>query len=185
MPRVYGGAVTPARQVPAAFVRLNQGMVLTALLVAATFTAGLSAGLFYTYFFSVMPGLGSTDDRTFITAMQWINVRILNGWFAIAFAGAPLLTVAAAVAALVAPGDATGVRPWTVAAAVLALATVAITAAANVPLNNMLAAAGEPAEIADPAGLRVRFERPWVRWNNVRTATSVAAFACMVGALAS
>ncbi|HLT12089.1 MAG TPA: DUF1772 domain-containing protein [Micromonosporaceae bacterium] len=160
-------------------------MVLTAFLVAATVTAGLSAGLFYTFFFSVMPGLGSTDDRTFVAAMQWINARILNGWFAIAFVGAPLLTVAAAIVALAAPGDATGTRPWTIAAAVLALATVAITAAANVPLNNMLEAAGEPDKIVDPAGLRARFERPWVRWNNVRTATSVAAFACMVGALAS
>lgn len=166
-------------------MRLNRGMVLTALLVAATITAGLSAGLFYTYFFSVMPGLGSTDDRTFVTAMQWINVRIFNGWFAIAFVGAPLLTVVAAITALVAPGDVGGARPWTIAAAVFALATVGITAAANVPLNNMLAAAGEPGQVADPASVRARFERPWVRWNTVRTATSVAAFACMVGALAS
>ena len=151
----------------------------TAALVAATFTAGLSAGLFYTYFFSVMPGLGAGDDRTFVTAMRWINVRILNGWFAVAFVGAPVFTVLTAV--LLLGEGAVGVL--TSIAAVLAVATVVITASANVPLNNALMRAGEPQALADPGEVRRRFEAPWVRWNTVRTATSVAAFACLVWAL--
>jgi uncharacterized membrane protein len=153
----------------------------TAALVAATFTSGLSAGLFYTYFFSVMPGLGAADDRTFVTAMQWINVKILNGWFAVAFGGAPVLTVLAAV--LLLTGDEPGPATWTLVAVVLAVATVVVTFAANVPLNTMLMAAGEPDRVADLAQLRRRFEAPWVRWNTVRTATSVGAFACLVCAL--
>jgi hypothetical protein len=36
-----------------------------------------------------MPGLRRTDDRTFVDAMQSINVAIINGWFALSFAGAP------------------------------------------------------------------------------------------------
>ena len=58
-----------------------------------------------------------------------------------------------------------------------------VTFAANVPLNNALMRAGEPAGVADPGEVRRRFEAPWVRWNTVRTATSVAAFACLVWAL--
>lgn len=153
----------------------------TAVLVAATLTAGLSAGLFYTYFFSVMPGLGSTDDRTFVVAMQWINVKILNGWFAIAFVGAPLLTIMAAIAFLA--GGPAALRPWMVAAALLCLVTVVITFAANIPLNNMLMAAGDADHVADLGELRNRFEGAWVRWNTVRAVTSVAGFACLVWAL--
>jgi uncharacterized membrane protein len=49
----------------------------SAALVAATVTAGLVAGLFYSYACSVMPGLGRTDDQTFIRSMQSINVAIV------------------------------------------------------------------------------------------------------------
>ena len=153
----------------------------TAALVAATFTSGLSAGLFYAYFFSVMPGLGASDDRTFVTAMQWINVKILNGWFAVAFAGAPVLSVLAAVLLLV--GGAPAGTALAVAGAVLAVLTVVVTFGWNVPLNNALMRAGEPDRVGDPAEVRRRFEAPWVRWNTVRTVTSVAGFACLVGAL--
>ena len=152
----------------------------TAALVAATFTSGLSAGLFYAYFFSVMPGLGASDDRTFVTAMQWINVKILNGWFAVAFAGAPVLSVLAAVLLLV--GGAPAGTALAVAGAVLAVLTVVVTFGWNVPLNNALMRAGEPDRLADPAEVRRRFEAPWVRWNTERTVTSVAGFACLVGA---
>jgi uncharacterized membrane protein len=155
----------------------------TAALVAATFTSGLSAGLFYAYFFSVMPGLGAGDDRTFVTAMQWINVKILNGWFAVAFAGAPLLSVLAAVLLLV--GGAPAGTGLAIVGAVLAVLTVVVTFGWNVPLNNALMRAGEPDRLgeSDVAEVRRRFETPWVRWNTVRAATSVAGFACLVGAM--
>jgi uncharacterized membrane protein len=152
----------------------------TAVLVAATFTSGLSAGLFYTFFFSVMRGLASTDDRTFVTAMQRINVKIINGWFGVAFSGAPLLALLAAVLAMTNVPDG---RAWVLAAAFLSVLTVVVTLAANVPLNNGLMAAGEPDRITDLSGVRARFERPWVRWNTVRTTTQVAAFAGLIWAL--
>ena len=62
----------------------------TATLVAATITNGLMAGLFAAYSYAVMPGLGRTDDRTFVEAMQQTNAAILNGWFGICFGGALL-----------------------------------------------------------------------------------------------
>ncbi|WP_449064522.1 hypothetical protein [Planomonospora algeriensis] len=66
-----------------------------AVLIGSTVSMGLMAGLFYAFAVAVMPGLGRSGDRTFVEAMQRINVAILNGWFAAAFVGAALLTAVA------------------------------------------------------------------------------------------
>lgn len=150
-------------------------------LVAATITMGLAAGLFYAYSISVMPGLARTADRSFVEAMQRINVAILNGWFAIVFAGALVWTVLAALLQLGADGRA--VLLWTVAALVLYGTVLVITFAVNVPLNNELNDAGAPDRIVDLAAVRERFEATWVRWNVVRTLAATAAFGCLTWAL--
>ncbi|GAA0840320.1 DUF1772 domain-containing protein [Streptosporangium amethystogenes subsp. fukuiense] len=150
-------------------------------LVAATITVGLMAGLFYAYTCSVMPGLGRTDDRTFVGAMQRINVAILNGWFAVCFGGALVLTVLAALLHLHREGR--PMLPWIVAALVLYAVVLVITMRVNVPLNNALDAAGEPDGVADLAAVRERFEAVWVRWNLARTVACVAAFGCLTWAL--
>jgi uncharacterized membrane protein len=152
-----------------------------ASLVAATITMGLAAGLFYTFSIAVMPGLGRTADRSFVDAMQRINAAILNGWFALAFGGALVLTALAAVLQLGADGR--SVLLWTVAALVLYVTVLAITFAVNVPLNDRLDAAGRPDGIADIAAVRERFEATWVRWNAVRTVACTAAFGCLTWAL--
>ncbi|TYC68245.1 DUF1772 domain-containing protein, partial [Streptomyces sp. CB01881] len=135
-------------------------------LVAATITTGLSAGLFYAYACSVMPGLRGTEDRTFIEVMQRINVAILNGWFLLGFAGA--LVATAAAVALHLPADGHRVLPATVAALVFYGASLVVTRVINIPLNDALAAAGEPGRIAEPGAVRGRFEARWVRWNVAR-----------------
>ncbi|GIH99770.1 anthrone oxygenase family protein [Planobispora takensis] len=154
----------------------------TITLVAATVAMGLAAGLFYTFSVSVMPGLSETDDRTFVEVMQRINRRILNGWFALSFGGAPVLTLLAGVLQLLGGGGRPAL-PWTAAGFVLYGVTFVITAAINVPLNNALDAAGDPAAIADHAAVRAAFEARWVRWNLVRTLLSTAALACLAWAL--
>src|SRR5215212_9032412 len=111
-------------------------------LAAATLTTGLMAGLYYAYAISVMLGLSMTDDRTFLSAMQQINVAILNPWFFVSFFGALVFTALAGVLHL--PGDWRGVLPWIVVALVLYLATLVITIGFNVPLNNELTSAGNP-----------------------------------------
>ncbi|MBB2915515.1 putative membrane protein [Streptosporangium becharense] len=156
-------------------------LLRVAALFAATITTGLVAGLFYAYACSVMPGLSRTDDRTFVGTMQSINVAILNGWFAVCFLGAPVTTGVAAGLHLHREGRAA--LPWIAAAFVLYAATIAVTAAVSVPMNNVLDAAGEPGRIADLPAVRRDFEAGWVRWNLVRAVTSAAAFACLVRAL--
>jgi uncharacterized membrane protein len=136
------------------------------ILLAATVTAGLQAGTYYTWASGVMPGLVRTDDHTFASSMNHINVAIVNPVFMLSFLGAPALA-AAAVAATTGNG-----RAWAIAGLVCALGTAAVTAIGNVPLNDALAAGGSRAD----------FETAWVRWNVVRTATSTAALACLAWA---
>jgi uncharacterized membrane protein len=150
----------------------------TAALVAATITNGLMAGLFAAYSYAVMPGLGRAGDRTFVEAMQQTNAAILNGWFGVCFAGSAVFATAAVLLHLGRPGLA-----WIVAGLVLYVGVLVITFRVNVPLNDRLAAAGNPA--SDAAAARAAFEDVWVRWNVARAVLSTAAFGCLVGALVS
>ncbi len=101
-------------------------MTLT-LLIAATISTGLVAGLFYGFACAVMPGLRQVDDASFVTVFRAINRRILNGWFLIAFLGSPVLIVATGVAQFVVGGP----QPWVPLAAAAALTVIssAITGA--------------------------------------------------------
>ena len=136
------------------------------ILLAATIAAGLQAGTYYTWACGVMPGLAKVDDHTFTSSMNHVNVAIVNPVFMLTFLGAPALAAAAVVAS---PSTARG---WAIAGLVLALGTVVITAAGNVPLNDALAAGGS----------RVDFETAWVRWNIARAVTSTASLACLAWA---
>lgn len=152
------------------------------VLVAATVTVGLMAGSFFVYAVGVMPGLGRSDDRTFVAAFQWIDRAIINPVFLACFLGALLLSVVASLLHLGADGRA--VLPWAVAATVLYLAVFIITVRVNVPLNDAIKAAGDPDRI-DLVAVRSRFdEATWVRWNVVRTVLSTAALGCLAWAMA-
>jgi uncharacterized membrane protein len=152
-------------------------------LVAATMTMGVTTGVFGLYAHTIMPGLGRTDDRTFVAAFQALDRAIINAWFMLGgFLGALVFTGLAAVLHL--GGDGRSVLPWIVAALVLYLAVFIMTIRVNVPLNNMIKAAGEPDQIADLAAVRERFdEAKWARWNLARVVLCVAAFGCLTWAL--
>jgi uncharacterized membrane protein len=57
-----------------------------AALVAATITVGIMTGVFHLYAYAIMPGLGRTDDRTFVGAFQSIDRSIINPLFMATFA---------------------------------------------------------------------------------------------------
>ena len=146
----------------------------TAALIAAVITNGLMAGLFAAYSYAVMPGLGRSDDRTFVAAMQQTNAAILNGWFGLCFGGAVVFAAAAVLLHLGRPG-----LPWIVAGLVLYVAVLVVTFRVNIPLNDALATAGD----RDATAARVAFEGTWVRWNVVRAVLSTGAFGCLTWAL--
>ena len=159
---------------------MTHNALRSATLLAATITMGLITGAFALYAHTIMPGLKSTDDRTFIGAFQALDRAIINPWFmAGGFIGALVFTVAAAAANLH-----QAAFPWIVAAAVLYLFAFVATMAVNVPLNDALKAAGDPAHIGDLAQVRQQFhEARWAAWNLARTITSTSAFVCLAWAL--
>jgi uncharacterized membrane protein len=151
-------------------------------LVMATLAMGLMAGVFSLYAHTIMPGLGRTDDRTFVTAFQSIDEAIVNPWFLPVYLGALVLT---GLAAGLRVGDDGGpTLSWIVAAFVLYLATVLITLTINVPLNDAIKAAGHTDQIGDLAAVRKRFdEARWRRWNVVRAVATMAAFVSLALAI--
>jgi len=144
------------------------------LLLTAAVVAGLQAGTYFTWATGVMPGLANVDDRTFVSAVQQMNIAIVNPVFIATFLGAPLL---AGASIAVAGAQA---RPWAIAATAFAVGTLVITFAGNIPLNDALDAAGPVDRIKDLAAVRADFESLWVKLNLARTLTSVGA----LGALA-
>ncbi|GAB3615343.1 anthrone oxygenase family protein [Humibacter ginsengisoli] len=147
-----------------------QDILTTTAFVAATVSTGLLAGVFQLYAFVVMPGLRRVDDRTFVTAFAALDRAIVNPWFLLViFFGAPVLCALAAVAAW---GEAGGA--WATGALAGTVASVVITVAVHLPVNNALkAAAAAPG--ADAASVRRRFgEVRWAAWNLVRAVLSTA-----------
>lgn len=166
---------------PAAATRLPGHMTTssTLVLVAATVATGSLAGLYGVFSYAVVPGIARTDDRTFVTALQAINAAILNGWFLLVFAGAPVTAVAATV--LAARAGAEG-WVWTAAGCALCVSTVVVTGTVNVPLNDELGRVDPRATDEVLAAARQRFVRRWVRANTVRALAATAATACLAWA---
>jgi uncharacterized membrane protein len=156
-------------------------LVQTISLFTATIATGLMAGLFYSFSIAVMPALHKSSDRTFVEAMQRINVAILNGWFMLCFIGALLLLILATAVSF--RGSGRAALPWIIAALVLYIAMLAITSGVNVPLNNDLNAAGNPDHISNLVAVRQHFESRWNTWNLARTLVNTAAFVVLGWAL--
>jgi uncharacterized membrane protein len=154
-----------------------------ASLVAAMLCVGLMAGVFVVYATTIMPGLGHTDDRTFVGAFQSIDRAIEDSnWVAVFIFGAFGFTILAG--ALHLGRDHRSALLWIVAALVLYTTAMVITGTVNVPLNDDIKAAGHPDRIADLAAVREHFnEARWVRWNQIRAVANTAAFGCLAWAL--
>lgn len=158
--------------------RSMSNMIRVAALVAATVTTGLVAGVLQLYSHTIMPGLGRTDDRTFVTSFQAIDRAIVNPLFLATFLGAFGCTAAALVLSL--GGRYRGLVAWLAVALILYLLVLVITFGIHVPRNDAIKAAG----LTDPAAARDRFaEAVWLHWNTVRAIAATGAFGCLVGSL--
>jgi len=150
-------------------------------LVAATITTGLMAGLFAAFGYAVMPGLSRDADRSYVESMQNVNDAILNPVFMLCFMGAFGLIALGAVLAW--RGHDRATLPWLILALVLYAATFTVTSTVDVPLNDALARAGDPAHVRDLAAVRDAFHTPWVISNAVRALLNLAAFGALSWAL--
>ena len=153
-----------------------------ALALGAGLGSGLVAGVFFAFSAFVMRAFARLPAGEGIAAMQSVNVAVLNPVFFTAFLGTAAASLAAVAAAWMrwgAPGSA-----WLLAGGVLyLLGCFGVTAAFNVPRNEILAAVAP----GDPAGERVwaDYLSSWTAWNHVRTAASLAAAAAFTMALSA
>ncbi|MEO6636965.1 MAG: anthrone oxygenase family protein [Ginsengibacter sp.] len=148
------------------------------LAIATTFSA-LMAGLFFSYSFSVVPGLGKLTDINYLGAMQSINREIQNPVFFICFFGAiiflPIVTV------FNYPGRHLSFWLLLSATVVYYIGVFGVTIFGNVPLNNQL----EKFKLLDQTSsvisdFRARFENRWNLLNNIRTASSIISLLLMI-----
>jgi uncharacterized membrane protein len=149
--------------------------------LASAVGCGLMAGFFFAFSICVMRALGAISPSQGISAMQSINVVVINPWFLAPFFGMAALSVLLIVTALARwqePGAA-----WVVAGGLLyLLGTFGVTVLFNVPRNNALAALEASSEQA--AALWADYLVGWTKWNHVRTIAALAAAASLTIALA-
>jgi uncharacterized membrane protein len=150
------------------------------LTFAAAIGSALVGGIFYAFSTFVMAGLGRIPPEQGIAAMQSINITVLNPLFFSAFFGTGMLCLVLLAAACFnwhQPGSA-----LLVAASLLYIVgCIGVTMAANVPLNDALAAVQPGAPEA--ASLWSRYLDVWTAWNHVRTVAPLAAAALFIIAL--
>jgi uncharacterized membrane protein len=143
--------------------------ILSLLTVVGAVGSGLAGGLLFAFSTAVMPALSRQSDSCGISAMQAVNVVILNPLFLILFLGTAGVSLALAVVALTSAPEGLGLL--LLAGALLYLIGVfGVTMTVNVPLNNRLAALAADRRDSWPEWRRY-LER-WTRWNHVRSAAA-------------
>lgn len=138
---------------------------------------GLMAGVFFAFSTFVMNALEHLPPAQGISAMQRINVSVINPLFLTVFLGT------AAACALLAGSSLLKLREpgagYVLTGSVLYLAgTVLVTLACNVPRNDALAAV-DPASL-EGARLWAQYVVGWTAWNHVRGAAALLAAALLV-----
>jgi uncharacterized membrane protein len=125
-------------------------LLRTSTLMGATLTMGLVTGAFALYAHAIMPGLPQDRRPHVRRCLPADGPGHHHPWFMItAFGGAFVLTLVAGIA-----NRGTPALPWIAAAFGLYLVAVVITVAVNVPMNDAIKAAGDPAHIDVDAGPR-------------------------------
>lgn len=161
---------------------VQNGGLRTAVLIVATMTTALTAGIFVDWSITIMPGLNDVDDRTFVETFQSLDEAINNPLFiGVGFTGA-LLSTGLAVALYLRP-ERRPVLIWVGAAMVCYLIVCVITIGVHEPLNETIRTARLDGN-TDFAALRAELdETMWTTWNSVRAVASVIGFGCLAWAL--
>lgn len=155
-------------------------VLATVLLVIGIVGTGLVSGVFFAFSGFVVQGIDRLPPTDAARAMQEVNVTAPRPPLMLALFGTALVLVALAVLSFLS-GGAIGASDWWVLAATIlyVVGAIGVTAAANVPRNNRLAAASGRDEAALAAAWR-EFSPGWLAWNHVRWLTSAIACACLV-----
>ena len=152
-------------------------------LLSAVILTGLSAGLFYAWQVSVIPGTKKVVDMTYLETMQSINRAILNPAFYLIFFGCLVMLAVSSIQQFN-----TGTTFWLLLGATITylIGTFGVTVFGNVPLNDALDVM-ELAELANTKSTDFRqfYEQKWNRFHLIRTIFSVLSFLLSVLAIFS
>jgi uncharacterized membrane protein len=161
---------------PGNIVIMNLSINSIILLVTVVFI-GLSAGLFFAWQVSVIPGTILLKDRPYLEVMQSINKAILNPLFFTVFFGSVVLLSIASIYEFHSNKVVFGLMLSS--AITYMVGTVLVTGLGNVPLNDQL----EALKIAEMnskeiAQFRKFYESNWNKLHLWRTVFAVLSF-CM------
>ncbi len=149
-------------------------LIKNAPLFLAIILTGLSAGLFYAWQVSVIPGTKLVTDKVYLESMQSINRAIINPGFIIIFLGSMLML---AIASYTQYGNFSSFVLVASAAVCYLIGTIGVTGMGNVPMNEALDAV-DLTVLNDSSlkELRGSYEGRWNMLHAIRTAFSVIAF---------
>ena len=160
---------------------MNTSSLMDLAVLVSALGCGLMAGFFFAFSICVMKALGAIPPAHGISAMQSINVAVINPWFLTPYFGMAVLSVLLSIAAILRwhePGAA-----YVVAGGVFYfLGTFLVTMLFNVPRNNALAAVA--ATSTEGAALWADYLIAWTKWNHIRTIAALAGAASFTIALA-
>jgi len=139
---------------------------------AAALGAGLVAGIFFAFSAFVMGALARIQQAAGISAMQSINVVVINPVFLSVFVGTAILCAVLTLSALLGWSSPRSIY-LIVGSLLYFVGCFLATMFFNVPLNDALAAVAPGS--TDGANLWMRYLSVWTNWNHVRTAASLAA----------
>ena len=128
-----------------------------------------------------MAALRRISPASGISAMQSVNVVVLNPVFLGTFFGTSALSLVLAVSALMNWAE-PGAFDLLVGSLLYLIGSILVTMICNVPLNDRLAAV-KP-ESAEGNAVWTHYLSVWTAWNHVRTVASLAAMACFILAFA-
>lgn len=155
------------------------GWLPGAVLAGAALASGLLAGLLWGFACAVVPGMRRAGPDAAVAVFRGVNAVIVRPVFLLVLLGAPALAAAGVALAAV---DAPRAVPWAAAGLAGVVATLAITGAVNVPINDRLARA-TPEDAAARAAAWAQVDGPWHRANRARAATAAAGTALLLVAV--
>jgi uncharacterized membrane protein len=154
----------------------------TIVLLGSVILTGLSAGLFFAWSVSIIPGTKLIEDRPYLETMQSINRAIINPVFFTVFFGSVVLLSIASINEFHSNKVVFGLMLSSTITYVIG--TVILTGLGNVPLNNQL----EVLKIAEMNSVQMTqfrkfYETNWNKLHLIRTVFAILSFSIAVLAL--
>lgn len=149
-------------------------IIMVILVIIGT---GINAGLFFAFSTFIMTALSNIHAEKAISAMQAINIYVLNPSFALVFGGTAFLCIMMIVIELF---------HWNGLSSLLILlggilfliGTVSVTILFNVPLNDILAKV--QTDTSQASIVWSNYLKQWTNWNHVRTIAALFSMVCFI-----